>query len=203
MKSRFPPRSISIHNGKMKRRCWALAALLFPLFGAPSSDYLSAKRKFDLIESEKLSPGSRVTLTSRELNAYIAGEVTEYAPQGVRNTQVTLGDGSATGTALIDFLKLRQASGQAPGWLMSKMLAGERPVLVTALIRSAAGRAQVDVQRVEISGVAIQGETLDYLIQHFLIPEFPDAKVGQKFDLEHHIDHLEVKPDAVGVVVGR
>src|SRR5580692_7925203 len=98
----------------MKRRCWALAALLFPLFGAPSSDYLSAKRKFDLIEGEKLSPGSRVTLTSRELNAYVAGEVSEYAPQGVRNTQLMLGDGSATGTALIDFLKLRQASGQAP-----------------------------------------------------------------------------------------
>ncbi len=187
----------------MKGRCWALAALLFPLFGAPSSDYLSAKRKFDLIEGEKLRPGSRVTLTPGELNAYIAGEVSEYAPQGVRNTQLTLGDGSATGTALIDFLKLRQASGEQPGWVLSKLLAGERPVLVTARIQSAGGRAQVDVQRVEISGVTIQGETLDYLIQHFLVAQFPEAKVGQKFDLEHHIDHLEVKPDAVGVVVGR
>jgi hypothetical protein len=187
----------------MKRRCWALAALLFPLFGAPSSDYLSAKRKFDLIEGEKLRPGSRVTLTSRELNAYIAGEVPTYAPQGVRNTQITLGDDSATGTALIDFLKLRQASGEAPGWLMSKLLAGERPVLVTARIQSAGGRAQVDVQHVEISGVTLDGATLDYLIQNFLIPQFPEAKVGRKFDLEHHIDHLEVKREAVGVVVGQ
>ena len=33
-------------------RRWPLLAVLIPLFGAPSSDYLSAKRKFDLIESE-------------------------------------------------------------------------------------------------------------------------------------------------------
>src|SRR5579863_1436212 len=114
----------------MTRRRWALLAILLPLFGA-SPDYLSAKRKFDLIESEKLRPGSRVILTSHELNAYVAAEVTEYAPQGVRNPHVQLSDGSATGTALIDFLKLRQAEGKSPGWVMSKLLAGERPVLVT------------------------------------------------------------------------
>jgi len=185
----------------MKR--WALLGLLFPLLGAPSADYLSIKRKFDLIESERLRPGSHVTLTSRELNAYVANEVHEYAPQGVRNTQVELGDGSASGAALIDFLKLKQAAGQSPGWAMSKLLAGEKPVRVTARIQSASGLAQVDVERVEIAGIAIEGKTLDYLIRNFLIPQFPDAKVGQKFELAHHIDHLDVKPDAVGVVLSR
>src|SRR5579862_7754021 len=68
------------YNGCMKRR-WALAALLFPLFGAPSSDYLSCKQKLELIAGETLRSGTRVTLTARELNAYIAGQVPEYAPQ--------------------------------------------------------------------------------------------------------------------------
>jgi len=185
----------------MKR--WALLGLLYPLLGSPSADYLSIKRKFDLIESERLRPGSRVTLTSRELNAYVANEVHDYAPQGVRNTQVELGDGSASGAALIDFLKLKQVAGQSPGWAMSKLLAGERPVRVTARIQSASGLAQIDVERVEISGIAIEGKMLDYLIRNFLIPQFPDAKVGQKFELAHHIDHLDVKPDAVGVVLSR
>jgi hypothetical protein len=182
---------------------WVILGLLFPLFGAPSGDYLSIKRKFDLIESDRLRPGSRVTLTSRELNAYVANEVHEYAPQGVRNTQVELGDGLASGAALIDFLQLKQASGESPGWLMSKLLAGEKPVRVTARIRSGSGLAQVDVERVEIAGVAIEGKTLDYLIHNFLIPHFPEAKVGEKFELAHHIDHLDVKPDAVGVVLSR
>jgi hypothetical protein len=185
----------------MMRRAWL--ALLFSLLGASSADYLSVKRKFDLIESDKLRPGSRVVLTSRELNAYIANEVAEYAPQGVRNPQVELGDGSASGSALIDFLKVKQAAGQSPGWVMSKLLAGERPVRVKARIHSSAGRAQVDVERVEISRVVIDGKTLDFLIRNYLIPYFPDAKVGQPFELAHHIDHLDVKPDAVGVVLRR
>jgi hypothetical protein len=182
---------------------WALLALLFPLLGASTDDYLSVKHKFDLIESESLRPGSRVTLTARELNAYVANEVHEYAPQGVRNTQVELGDGSATGAALIDFLKLKQTAGQSPGWVMSKLLAGEKPVRVTARIQSASGRAQVDVERVEIAGLVIEGQMLDYLIRNYLIAQFPEAKVGEKFELAHHIDHLDVKPDAVGVVLSR
>jgi hypothetical protein len=103
--------------------------------------------------------------------------------------------------ALIDFLKLRQAAGKPSGWVMTKLLAGERPVRVTAKIKSGSGRAVVDVERVEISGVTIDGKMLDYLIQHYLIPQYPEAKVGQPFELAHRIDHLEVKPDAVGVVL--
>jgi len=187
----------------MTRWRWALIAFFLPLFGAPSADYLSIKRKFDLIESEKLRPGSRVMLTSRELNAYVATEVTQFAPQGVRDPQLQLGDGSAIGSALIDFLKTRQAGGQQPGWMMQKLLAGERPVRVTAHIQSGSGQARVDVERVEISGFAIDGKALDFLIKNFLLPQFPDAQVGRPFELAHRIDHLEVKPDAVGVVLRR
>ena len=185
---------------KRKLGLGALLGLLIPLLGAPSSDYLSVKRKLDLIESEKLRPGSRVTLTSRELNAYVVNEVAEFG-QGVRDPRLELGDGMATGMALIDFLKLRQAAGKPSGWVMTKLLAGERPVRVTAKIKSGSGRAVVDVERVEISGVTIDGKMLDYLIQHYLIPQYPEAKVGQPFELAHRIDHLEVKPDAVGVVL--
>jgi len=187
----------------MRRWYWPLLVLIFPLLGAPTADYVSAKRKFELIESEKLRPGSRVTLSPSELNAYVANELAESAVQGVRNPRVELGEGSASGAALIDFLKLRQATGNQPGWLMSKLLAGEKPVRVTARVRSGAGRATVDVERVEISGVVIDGKTLDYLIQNFLLPQFPEAKVGQPFQLAHRVDRLEVKPNAVGVVVGR
>src|SRR2546423_14722610 len=108
----------SVRPNKYMRRCCVLVGLLFPLLGAPSADYLSVKRKFGLIESETLRPGSRVTLSSRELNAYVAAEVHEYAPSGVRDTKVGLGNGTASATALIDFLKLRQASGQSTGWAM-------------------------------------------------------------------------------------
>ena len=187
----------------MKRLYWPLLALVFPLLGSSTADYLSAKQKFALIESDKLRPGSRVTLTSSELNAYVANEAAEYAPQGFRDPKLQLSEGRAIGTAMVDFVKLRQAAGKPPGWLMTKLLSGERPISVTARIRSGAGTATVDVERVEVSGFIIDGAMLDYLIQHYLIPQFPNAKVGAPFELAHRIDRLEVKPSAVGVVLGK
>ncbi len=168
--------------------------------GAAATDYQSARKKFDQIESDRLRTGTRVTLTSRELNAYVEHEV----PAGVRNPRLEIpSPGVATGSALVDFGKLRRAQGYEPGWLMSKLLDGERPVSVTARIKSGNGRATVDVQRVEISGVVIDGKTLDFLVQNFVLPLYPDAIVGQPFDLGHRIEKLDVQPSAVGIVIGK
>lgn len=167
---------------------------------ATTAEYDSAKRKFDLIDSDRARPGTRVVLTSRELNAYIAHEV----PAGVRNPKVeVVSPGVTNGTALIDFGQVRRAQGHPPGWLMSKLLDGERPVSVTARITSAHGQARVDVERVEISGLEIDGKTLDFLIRNFLLAMYPDAAVGRPFELGHRIDRLDVQPAGVGVVIGK
>ena len=180
-----------------------LPAVPFLLLGALASvsgDYISAKQKFDLIESERLKPGSRLDLSAIELTAYAEQE----APPGVRNPRIQLVSPEvATGTALIDFGKLERAQGYQPGWLMSKLLDGERPVSVTARIQSAAGRARVDVQRVEIAGLEVDGRTLDFLIRNFLLALYPDAAVGRPFDLGHRIEKLDVQPKGVGVIVAR
>ena len=134
------------------------------------------------------------------LHAYVQHEV----PEGVRNAKVEItSPGVATGAALVDFGKVRRAQGYRPGWLMSKLLDGERPVSVTARITSANGRTRVDVQRVEIGGIVVDGKTLDFLIQNLLIPLYPNAVVGQSFEMGHHIERLELRPAAVGVVIGK
>jgi len=183
------------------RRKWAIPILFFLAAAAPAYDsYLAAKRKFDLIEADRLRPGARVNLTYPELDAWVAHE----APDGVRNPHVQVPSaGVATGSALIDFAKVRRAQGQPPGWLMSKLLEGERPVSVTVQIRSSGGSATVDVQRVEISGVTIDGGTLDFLIQNILLPLYPDAAIGRPFALSHRIERLDVAPAAVGVLIGK
>ena len=185
----------------MSRRAWAISILLVASVvgaGAAYNDYASAKQKLDAIETGRLRSGARVVLTFPELNAVVARE----APAGVRNPQLRASSpGLATGAALIDFGKLERSAGRHPGWLMSKLLDGERPVSVTALVRSSGGRATVDIQRVEISGLAIDGATLDFLIQNFLIPMYPDAVIGKPFELGHGIDRLDVSPAAVAVLL--
>ncbi len=185
----------------MKHRVVCAIPLLFAAaLGAAVGDYLSAKQKFDLIESDRLRAGARVDISLRELNAYAEHE----APAGVRNPRIQVtAPGIAMGTALVDFGKVGRAQGYQPGWLMSKLLNGERPVAVTVRIRSAAGRATVDVLRVEISAIEIDGRTLDFLIQNILLALYPNAVVGRPFELGHRIERLEVGPGSVGVVIGR
>jgi hypothetical protein len=187
----------------MKRFWPALLLATFPLLYSARSDYVSVQRKFDLIEGERLKPGSRVTLTERELNAYALEEIPKVVPEGVREPKLELGSGSATGSAMVDFVKLRAAQGQAPGWLMRQLLAGERPVTVTARIESAGGRATVNVQSVQVSGITIEGRMLDFLIQNYLLPYYPEAKIGQPFQMSHRIDRLDIQPARVDVILQR
>jgi len=180
-----------------------LALLAAPLLPSASSDYEAAAHKVFLIEHHRLRPGSRVELTAPELNAYARQEIADVAPNGVRNPRLELGAGTATGSALIDFGKLRRAEGKPPSLIMSYLLDGERPVSITARIRSSGGTATVDVEHIEISGVTIEGPLLDFLIRNYLTPAYPNAKVGQPFELGHGIERLDVQPSAVAVVIGR
>ena len=168
--------------------------------GAAASDYMAARQKIDLIEGDRLKPGSRIELTAPELTAYAQHEM----PAGVRDARVAvIAPGVATGSALVDFGKVRRAQGYQPGWLMSQLLDGERPVSVTARIQSANGTARVDVQQVQISGIQIDGATLDFLIRNVLLPLYPAAAVSRPFELGHRIEKLDVQPRAVGVVIGK
>jgi len=186
-------------------KCFRLLALVaLPLLLVSArSDYSSAHHKLDLIESGRLKPGARVSFTERELNAYVEQELPKTVPQGVREPKLELGAGTATGSALIDFLKLEHAAGNPPGWLMRQLLQGEHPVTVTARITSGNGRATVDVQSIQISGVTIEGRLLDYLIHNYLNAYYPDAKVGQPFEMSYRIDRLDIQPARVDVLLGR
>ncbi len=190
----------NVYPNVRKRLLWFVPLLVVVLAASPANEYQSARQKFDLISSDRLKPGSRVELTPQELNAYVSHEL----PDGVRNPHLRItAPGVATGSAIVDFVKARRAQGHPPGWLMSRLLDGERPVSVTAHIRSANGSAQVDVDSVEISGMVIDGGMLDFLVRNVLLPLYPDAAVGRPFDLGHRIQRLDIQPRAVGVVIGK
>jgi hypothetical protein len=184
-----------------RRATLTLLLWLLPL-DAADNQYLSAQRKFDEIESEKLPAGSRVFVTSSELNAWSRVEAQTVVKQGLRNPRIDLGSGTASGSALVDFLKLKEAGGSRPSRLMAWLLEGERPVQVTVRITSKTGAATVDMERVGVAGVTIRGSALDFLISSFLLPYYPEAKIGEPFELGHRIDRLEIHPSGVSVVIG-
>jgi hypothetical protein len=173
--------------------------LLAALVVAAADDYASMQRKLDQIDADKAPRGGRVVFTLRELNAWAAHEV----PEGVRNPKLVLGQGTATGTALVDFLKVRKAQGYKPGWLISTLLNGERPVTVTVAIHSGQGTATVDVKRADIGGISVDGSTLDFLIQNFVIPMYPDVAIGRPFELGHGVDRADVAAGGVTLAIAK
>jgi len=189
----------------MLRMGWVVAMALATaaLLGEGEADYRSAQRKIGLIRSERVAAGSWVSLKPQELTAYARQEVQTVAPEGVRDPRVELGHGWASGSAYIDFPKLRRALGQPLGWLFERLLAGERPVRVRARIRSGGGQATVELERVEIGGLAVEGAALEVLIRSFVLPYYPEVKIGQPFELAHRIERLEVRPGMVRVLIGR
>ena len=161
----------------------------------------TVRAKLDLIQAGKAKPGSVFTFSAGELNAYARSELPSIVPEGIRQTRLELGYGTATASAMVDFLKLRHAQGQSTPWLISKLIEGEKFVRVNARIQSASGRATVYLQRVEISGVAVSGSTLDFLIRTFFTPLYPNAKINEPFDLRDGVDRIEVAPTQARVVM--
>ena len=178
---------------------FALAALVAA--AAPDPLAQSVTRKLDLIQSDKAKPGSVFVFTAAELNAWARAKAPAVVPEGLRAPRLELGNGTATGYALVDFLKLRHSAGIETNWLIGKLIQGEKRVKVTAGIQSANGQATVHLERVEVGGLAVSGATLDFLIETFFRPLYPDAKIDEPFELSDHVDRITVTPAEARVYI--
>ncbi len=181
-----------------------VAAGLVAWCGAgPVSALHSATAKMSRIAYDRAPRGSVIVFSAAELAAFARDQAETLAPAAIRDLQVLLSVGHADVSASVDFLKIRQAQGEADTWLMRQLLGGARPVRVRVALVSSNGRARVDVERVEVSGIPMEGKTLDFLIHHFVIPNFPDARVGEWFALQHSIDRITLRAGAAAVSMRR
>lgn len=161
--------------------------------------YASAKRKLASIEKETAPAGSVIAFTPREIEVWARVEIPKTVPQGFSDPRVQLGEGSATGRAMVDLLKMRHAQGQTTNWFIAKLIEGERPLAVSIDLRSSGGWCTVDLTAVEISGVRASGTVLDFLVRTFFLSLYPNAKIGKPFELGYQIERLEIHPTAVTV----
>jgi hypothetical protein len=156
--------------------------------------------KLNLIDSGHARRGSVIVFTPAEMNAWARGRVPQMY-KGISDPSVQLGMGTATGSATIDFLKMREGEGVSTNPLIAKLIAGERPLKVSIQMESAHGWATAKLTRLEISGIAVTGAPLDFLVNQFFLKMFPDAKVNQPFELRDNIDSIELRPDGVRVTM--
>jgi hypothetical protein len=164
---------------------------------------IGVSKKLDLIQSGQAKPGAVFRFTPAELNAWVRVKAPSVITDGFRQPQLVLGNGEATATALIDFLKVRHANGIETNWLIAQLIQGEKLVKARASIQSAHGRATVHVVRVEVGGLAVTGAALDFLVQNFFLPFYPEAKIDEPFDLAGNVDRIEITPAEARVYIRR
>ena len=176
---------------------------MLPLTASAAVDPAAANvtRKLDIIQNGRAKPGAVFVFTSAELNAWVRVKAPMVVPEGLRQPRLEMGNGTATGYALVDFLKLQHGAGIETNWLVSKLIQGEKRLMATASIQSANGRATVHLIRVEIGGLAVSGATLDFLIDTFFRPLYPDAKIDEPFELSDRVERIEVTPAEARVYI--
>lgn len=182
------------------KRLFLLAIAIVPVLPAADPLFERAWNKLDAIESGRARPGSVIVFTPAELNAWVQARVPQMV-DGMRNPRVELGADTATGSALADLLKMRQAEGIATNPVLAKLIEGERPLKVSVRVDSGGGRCTVHLMRVEISGLAATGPVLDLLVSAFFQPLFPDAKIDQPFELGDNLDRIAILPSGVRVSI--
>lgn len=161
----------------------------------------SVARRLDLIESGKAKPGTVFRFTPAELNAWVRMKVPTIVHDGFREPLLELGTGTAKASAYIDFVKVRHGEGVETNWLVAKLIQGEKLVTAQASIQSSKGQATVHIIRVEIGGLAVTGAPLDFLVQNFFRPFYPDAQIDEPFELAGNVDRIEVTPAAALVYI--
>jgi len=190
---------LTLRYTEVVQRLLILSLLMLPLFAAdPLAD--SAQKKLDSIADEKLKRGAVVVLSPQEINAWLHEKAVKAFPEGLRNEHVDLGSGTVDGSALVDLMKIQKGKSSMNA-LIGRLIEGERPLKISIRVESSNGRATVFLTRVELSGVAMDGSILEFLIKQFIQPRYPDIKINQPFDLDYNIDHIEVQPSGVRVLI--
>jgi hypothetical protein len=185
----------------MRHKCVALLVLTALGLTGSAADYENAKQKLDRIANDEATRGSTTALTTAEVNALVSGEIESRGLEGVREPKVDLGADKGTWSGIVNFEKLPQLESLRSNFLLRSVLKGESPISATLSLKSAGGKATVDVERVSVGETVFEGSTLGFLVQKVILSDYPEVELGEPFDLEHEVEYIKLAPDGIRIKI--
>jgi hypothetical protein len=173
-----------------------LSALPFLSISEPNPQS-SAELKMRNVEMNRWPHNRAISFTAPELVALGMSEITQDAPGAVSRPALQLRNGAGVASALVNFDRLQKAKRTGSGgsdWLLSKLLSGQHDVTVSVEITSGNGMMTVHPTAVNVGGATASGATLDFLVNHFVVPYYPQAVINRPFRLAKNIDRIVVTP---------
>ena len=172
-------------------------------WGRPVSDadaVISAQHKVDHIRSngDLAHPDPAPTIfTEQEINAYIASGKVEL-PDGVKSVHLVCMDGTITGTARVDFDKIKSGRGSSNPLL--SMFSGVHDVEVHAHAHGEDGKGIVHVDSVLLDGTEIPRFLLEMFVEKFIKPKYPEVGLDTRMQLPNKINSAVIGQHILTVV---
>jgi hypothetical protein len=167
---------------------------------ATKSDAQVMKKKVAAIAAHGERPtaqGQRTTVTENEVNSYLTFELGEDLPAGVVQPSVSaLGPGRVSGRAVVDLDAVRKAGGNNGGLFDPRSyLTGQVPVTATGVLRTANGRARLELQSASVGGVPIPKLLLQEIVGYYSkTPSKPGGiSLDDEFELPARIREIQVE----------
>lgn len=177
-----------------------LACVSLLCSAASSPELVSAEKKLRHIETNGAAarPDQTPTvLSEKEMNAYVASDDVQL-PEGVKPVQLVGTPGVITGTAQVDFDKVREGTHSSNPLL--GMFSGVHEVVVIAHGYGKAGTGHVHTDSVSLDGVEVPHFILELFVEKFLTPKNPQIGIDSQFALPNRIDSAVVGEHQLTIV---
>ncbi len=155
---------------------------------AHSSPYLSLSRKVDAMHRFVAHPapgGLTTVMTDSEMNAWFAEGGINW-PAGMSNVRIHSRPAVVEGTAQVDFDEL--TGGKYASNPLMMLFSGTHDVRVVAQATASRGRGSVRVDSVYLDDVKVPRAAMEYFINQYLKPKYPEAGLNSTFAMPDRID---------------
>ena len=162
---------------------------------SPEFRSMQAKIAFLKENAARPHPESKpVDLTEPEVNAYF-NEGGVKLPKGVKSVRLTSQPGVLDAHAQVDFEAIMQGKGASNP--MYSLFSGNHDVHAVAQASGTNGTGSIHVQSVELDGVQLPQFALQFFVQHYITPKYPNVGITSTFKLPLRIDTATVEAGRV------
>jgi hypothetical protein len=136
------------------------------------------------------------TVTESEVNGYLTLDVADDLPAGVVSPNVVmLGQGRASGQAVVDLDRVRQSIRATSVLNPLSYLRGRLPVVATGTLESREGVARLQFESATVSGVRVPKFVLQQIVSYYSRSEtFPSGiNLDDPFNLPARIREIQVE----------
>ena len=148
----------------------------------------SMETKLDHIQQngQKAQPDQAPTvMTEEEVNDYIAADRI-VLPQGVKKLRMEGRTGVVTAFLNVDFDEIR--AGQKSSNPLLSVFSGRHDVRVEGDAAGSGGQGKVHVREVSIDGFNVPNVALEYFVNKYITPKYPNVGSDSQFRLPNRID---------------